>query len=99
MLWQKIFHTIMDAIDEESSVTMKALQEECNNDNEEQDMKLVVGLEVQEDEKIGIKGIRPAPLEIVLQPVDILKQVKFNATVGTPRSTIKGSSSALVKQN
>ncbi|KAK4481586.1 hypothetical protein RD792_012488 [Penstemon davidsonii] len=71
----------MDVIDEDQSITIGKQSNESGD--ESRDGKEMEITEIQEHEKIDKRAKRPAPLEI-------LKNVRFNTTLETPRSTIKG---------
>ncbi|KAL8533760.1 hypothetical protein ACS0TY_009959 [Phlomoides rotata] len=78
----------MDIIDEENSVNIRAMDESSDDSMDGMEMKTktktkTMSFEGVENKAIEIRGMRPAPLEI-------LNNVKFNTVEETPRSTIKG---------
>lgn len=71
----------MDVIDEGSS--MHEQSDESSHDNKQEKEMDTINQKAQLEKPNKIRGIRPAPLEI-------LNHVKLNNPVETPRSTIKG---------
>ena len=71
---------VMEVIEEGST---HHEQSDDSNDDQEEQVKQTVKPKVEEKKPKNLRGIRPAPL-------DVLDRVQFNNTFETPRSTMKG---------
>ncbi|RVW77968.1 Phosphate transporter PHO1-like 3 [Vitis vinifera] len=72
----------MDVIEEGGSISNHEQSDESSDEHKDVNIIKPVNTSVQEQKPSSIKATRPAPLEV-------LKRVRINNTVETPRSTIK----------
>lgn len=73
----------MDVIEEGSSISNHEPSDESRDEhNKDENNMKPINASVQEQKPNGIKAMRPAPLEV-------LKNVRINNHMETPRSTIK----------